>query len=271
MTSPEVSVVIVAWRACEHVLRCLASLEADAGLEYEAIVVDDGSNDGTGDAVRSRFPAARVVAKEENEGLVAGRNTALALVRGRVIFMLDADTEVRPGALARLVRVLDERPEVGLVGPKLVFPDDTLQLSCRRFPPRSIPFLRRGPLARLLPDPAVQRKHLMAEWDHDGERSVVYVIGAAQMYRADLPERLGEYDRRISSYGGEDIDWCLRVWAAGLEVRYVPDAVVVHEYQKQIRKAMWGRKSWRAFADWFYIQWKHKALRRDPRVAEAGR
>lgn len=271
MTSPEVSVVVVAWRARDHVLRCLAALEQDAGVEYEAIVVDDGSNDGTAEAVRSGFPAARLVAKDVNEGLVAGRNTALPLVNGRYVFMLDADTVIRPGALAGLVRVLEQHPEVGLVGPKLVFPDGTLQLSCRRFPPRSIPFLRRGPLGRLFPDPAVQRRHLMAEWDHDEERPVVYVIGAAQMYRADLPARLGEYDRRISSYGGEDIDWCLRVWRAGLQVRYVPDAVVVHEYQKQIRKSMWGRKSWRAFADWYYIQRKHRALRRDSRLAEASR
>lgn len=89
----------MAWRAREDVLRCLESLEADAGLPYEAIVVDDGSGDGTSEAVRERYPQHTVVAKIRNEGLVAGRNSALPLVRGRFVAMLDADTWVCPGAL----------------------------------------------------------------------------------------------------------------------------------------------------------------------------
>lgn len=263
--------MIVAWRARDHVLQCLAALGAHSDVSYEAIVVDDASGDGTGAAVRAGFPDTRVIEKDRNEGLAAGRNTALAHVRGRCVLMLDADTEIRPGVLSTLVRTLDERPGVGLVGPKLLYPNGELQLSCRRFPPFAIPFLRRGILARLFPDPAVHQRHLMADWDHSSERAVAYVIGAAQMWRAGLPALIRQYDERISSYGGEDIDWCLRVWAAGLEVVYVPDATVVHHYQKQIRNQLWGRKSWRAFRDWYYIQWKHRRLRRDPRLSLACR
>ena len=219
---PEVSVVVVAWRAREHVLRCMRSLEAAAGLPYEAIVVDDGSNDGTPEALREQFPDTRVLAKPRNEGLVAGRNSALALVRGRKVLMLDADTEVRPGAISTLAAALDRDPGVGLVGPRLVYPDGELQLSCHRYPPLLLPLLRRGPLARLNPDPATHRRHMMKDFDHASERPVVWVVGAAQMWRADLPRRIGGYDPRISSYGGEDLDWCLRVWAAGLAVRYCP-------------------------------------------------
>jgi GT2 family glycosyltransferase len=265
----EVSVVVVAWRARDYVLRCLGSLQEHAGLSHEAIVVDDGSNDGTPEAVRERFPTARVVAKPVNQGLVAGRNDALQLARGRYILMLDADTEVRPGAIGALVAVLDRRPEVGLVAPRLVFPDGELQLSCRRYPPLLIPLLRRGPYARLNPDPAAHRRHLMKDFDHASERPVVWVVGAAQMWRADLPDRIGGYDNRLSSYGGEDIDWCLRVWSTGLEVRYVPAAEVVHDYQQMTRRKLYGRKSVRALRDWYYLQWKHRALRGDPRLVEA--
>ena len=63
---------------------------------------------------------------------------------------------------------------------------------------------------------------MMLDFDHASKRPVVYVMGAAQMWRAELPGLIGPYDERVSSYGGEDLDWCLRVWAAGLEVRYVP-------------------------------------------------
>src|SRR3954451_9567060 len=119
---PEVSVVIVAYRARNELLRCLQSISENVRVENEAIVVDDGSGDGTPEAVARDFPAARVVAKPRNEGLVAGRNSALPLVRGRFVLMLDSDTAVQPGAVERLAGVLDERPEVGLVGPKLVYP-----------------------------------------------------------------------------------------------------------------------------------------------------
>jgi hypothetical protein len=184
--------------------------------------------------------------------------------------MLDADTEIRPGALERLAEVLDARSEVGLVGPKLVYPDGELQLSCRRLSPLLIPFLRRGPFARFDPDPASHRRHLMKDFDHASERPVVWVIGAAQMWRANLPSVVGTYDTRASVIG-EDKDWCMRVWAAGLEVRYVPQAEIVHVSQRLVRRNLYGRDSWRAFGNWYYLQWKHRRLRNDPRVLEANR
>jgi len=264
---PEVSVVIVAWRSREDVLTCLRSLAEHAGLPYEAVVVDDGSGDGTPEAVREAFPDATVAAKPVNEGLVAGRNAALPLARGRLVLMLDADTEVRPGAVPALARVLDGDPRVGLVGPKLVGEAGELQLSCRRWPPLLIPFMRRGPYARIDPDPVVHRRHLMKDFDHAGQRPVVWVSGAAQMWRADLPLRIGRYDGHVSSYGGEDLDWCLRVWGAGLQVHYVPEAEVLHRWQNVTRQNLYSNKSFRALRDWYYLQAKHRRLRRDPRLA----
>jgi GT2 family glycosyltransferase len=110
---------------------------------------------------------------------------------------------------------------------------------------------------------------MMADWDHATQRPVVYVIGAAQMWRAGLPGLIGGYDERISSYGGEDIDWCMRVWEAGLEVHYAPQAEIVHHYQQVTRRRLYGRQSLRTLRDWYYFQWKHRALRRDPRLARA--
>lgn len=268
---PELSVVIVAFRSRELVLSCLRALDEHAGVAYEAIVVDDCSQDGTAEAVRERFAEATVLSKQRNEGLVAGRNSALEHVHGRYVLMLDADTEVRAGALPRLLGELQQNPKVGLVSPKLTYPDGELQLSCHRFPPFLIPILRRGPLARLNPDPRSHRRHMMSDYDHQATRPVVWTMGAAQMWRSDLVERIGRYDPRLSSYGGEDIDWCLRVWAAGLEVLYVPAAEVVHVHRKVTRRRQFSRQSWRALRDWYYIQRKHRGLRRDPRLAQANK
>lgn len=268
-STPEVTVVIVAFRSRNDVLACLASLEAHAGLPYEAIVVDDASGDGTPEAVRETFPGVRVIAKEHNEGLSSGRNAALPFVGGRLVLMLDSDTTVKPGAIPAMAEVLDRRPETGLVGPRMEFPSGELQLSCRRFPPFLIPVMRRGPYAKRHPDPPLHRWHMMMDFDHATERSVAWVLGAGQMWRSDLPGRIGRYDEAVSSYGGEDIDWCLRVWAAGLEVRYAPQAEVVHHYQNVTHRSSFGRKSWRSMRDWYYLQWKHRRLRKDGRMAKA--
>jgi N-acetylglucosaminyl-diphospho-decaprenol L-rhamnosyltransferase len=219
--------------------------------------------------VAERFPRVRLLAKPVNEGLVAGRNDAIRLVRGRYVLMVDADTVIRPGAISTLAATLRDHPGVGVVGPRLVYPDGEVQLSCRRWPGFFQPFLRRGPYARIDPNPRSHQHHLMMDFDHARERPVVWVMGAAHMWRAELPELIGPYDRRVSSYGGEDLDWCLRVWRAGLEVRYVPDAEIVHVFQRVTRRALYGRKAFRQLRDWYYLQWKHRALRRHPRLAEA--
>ena len=270
MTRPALSVVVVAFRAREDVLACLASLRDHAGIDHEVVVVDDGSGDGTPEAVAAAFPDARVVALAENGGLPRGRNAALDVVRGEKVLMLDADTLVRPGALPALVAALDDDPSAGIVAPKLLDPAGGVQLSCRRWPPLLIPVLRRGPYAKWVDDdPPVHRRHLMKDFGHDHRRPVVWVQGAAQMWRADLPERLGRYDERVSSYGGEDLDWCLRTWAAGLRVVYVPEAEVVHVEQAVNKQQEFGKKARRALRDWLYLQAKHRRLRRDPRLAAA--
>jgi GT2 family glycosyltransferase len=236
------------------------------------VVVDDGSTDGTAAAVRDAHPDARLHVRERNGGLVIGRNDGLRLVRGHRVLMLDADTRVRAGAVEALAAALDADPGAGLVGPRLVHPDGSLQLSCFRFPPLLLPLLRRGPYARFVDaDPPMHRHHEMRDFDHRTARPVVWLAGAAQMYRRELAERLGPYDERVSSYGGEDIDWCLRVWAAGLEVRYVPEAEIEHASQKVTRRRMFGRRSLRALRDWYYLQLKHARLRRDPGIARARR
>lgn len=267
--TPDVSIVVVAFRARDHVLACLESIAEHVGCAHEVIVVDDGSGDGTPARVAQKYPSVRVLAKAENQGLTAGRNDALEYVRGRNVLMLDADTRVTPGAVETLLAVLDTHPEVGLVGPKLLNPDGSHQLSCRRWPSLALPFLRRAPLAWLAPQAGPHRRHMMMDFDFNSERPVVAVMGAAQMWRSELPGRIGPFDERISSYGGEDVDWCLRVWSDGREVRYVPQARVIHEWQHVVRSRPWGKESRRALRDFYYLQWKHRRLRRDPRLAEA--
>ncbi len=258
----DVSVCVVSWNAANDLARCLSTLRGAAeDLAMQVIVVDNGSTDHTA-AVLAGHPEAETIVNDRNPGLTTGRNQALAAVRGRAVLMLDADTIPHPGSIGTMVRYLDEHPRVGLVGAKLLEVDGGLQLSCRTVSPALLPFYRRPPLSRLLERRRMVNRHLMRDFDHATARPVDWVLGACQCYRADLLPRIGSYDTRIFSHGGEDTDWCLRVWRAGYEVHYVPEAEVVHAYGHFTRKNPWTKQSLRALTDFFYVLWKHREVRR---------
>jgi len=228
---PDVSVIVIAYDVRDEVLACLESVELHAGdISVELLLVDNGSSDGTVEAVRQHFPAAQIMRLETNEGLPA-RNHGLRAARGRQRMFLDSDALLTPGALPALVAVLDAHPRAGLVGPRLVDPDGSLQLSTRRFPPLLLPILRRPPLGSFFEKRRTIRRHLMAEAAHDRSREVEYVLGACMLFRADAQAAVGEIDERIW-FGHDDADWCFRMREAGFEILYAPEAVVVHAYRR---------------------------------------
>lgn len=263
----DVSVCVVSWNGGEHLRSLLPALrEAKGGLDSHVVVVDNGSVDVTVE-VLAAHPDVEVIRNGQNVGITRARNQALMLLRGRHVLMLDVDTRPRPGSIEAMVSYLDGHPEVGLVGAKLLDPDGSVQESCRTVPPASLPFLRRPPLDRWFERSPLVDRHLMRDFDHRDPRPVDWVMGACQCYRASLLPVLGAYDERIFSHGGEDTDWCLRVWKAGFEVHYVPDAVVEHEYGHFTRKNPFSKQAARTLTDYYHMVWKH----RDARSGFAGR
>jgi GT2 family glycosyltransferase len=257
----DVTVGVVAWNAADDLRLCLPALgSALEGIHTQVVVVDNGSTDDTA-TVLAEHPWVEVIRNERNVGLTPGRNQVIDRVRGRHVLMLDADTRPRPGSVRTMIEYLDAHPDVGLVGAKLLDPDGSLQLSCRTFPSAALPFLRRPPLAAVFERRRLVNRHLMRDYDHRQPRPVDWVLGACQCYRASLLPVLGRYDERIFSHGGEDTDWCVRVWKAGAEVHYVPAAEVVHAYGHFTRRNPFSRQSRRSIVDYFYMQWKHRDVR----------
>jgi N-acetylglucosaminyl-diphospho-decaprenol L-rhamnosyltransferase len=258
---PDVTAIIICHDVREEVLTCLASLEAHAGrLRAELIVVDNASSDGTVEAVESAYPHCRTVRLDRNEGLPA-RNHGLRRARGRYRMFIDSDAVLCPGALPTLVRVLEENPRIGLVGPRLVYPDGRLQLSTRRYPPLLLPILRRPPLGRVFEHRAMIRRHLMADDPHDRRRRVEYVIGACQVFSAEAQRVAGEIDRHMW-FGPDDADWCFRIRSAGYDIVYVPEAEVVHDYRRTSASSPVSIFALRHLAGYAYFQWKWRRARR---------
>lgn len=224
----DLSITICSWNTLSDLRACLQSLrEAKDEANFEVVVVDNASKDGSPDMVEREFPEFRLLRQSVNLGFTGGHNLALAERRGHHAALLNSDTVVHPGAIRRITEYMEAHPEVGIVGPMLHNPDGTLQFSCRRFPNPVAAAFRNTILGRLFPNNRFTREYLMQDWTHDQPREVDWVSGAALFLRKEVIDTVGVLDNTLFMYC-EDVDICKRTWKAGFKVMYVPDAVITH-------------------------------------------
>lgn len=233
----DLSITICSWNTKDDLQACLASLQ-DVRNEanFEVIVVENDSEDGSGDMVAAKFPWVTLYRMERNLGFTGGQNYALEHRRGRHALLLNSDTVVHPGAIRTLMAYVEDHPEAGIVGPRLLNPDGTLQYSCRRFPNPVAALFRNTPIGRLFPNNRFTRDYLMQDWSHDQVRDVDWVSGAALLATETCIQRIGLLDNEYYMFC-EDVDWCWQCHEAGLAVRYVPDAIITHAVGRSTDKA----------------------------------
>ena len=235
---PDLSVVILNYNAAAHVGRCLASLpDGCEGLTYETIVVDNASPRPGIDEVVAGYPDVRLVRRRRNDGFSAGMNTGIRSARAPAILILNPDTTLAPGAASAMVAFLRAHPDAGVIGPRLLNDDGTLQLSCRRFPDFTTAlFNRYSVLTRLLPANRFSSRYLMTDFDHARMADVDWLSGAAMLLNRRALERVGLFDERYF-FAVEDVDLCRRMHAAGYRVVYLPGATVTHRIGGSSRTA----------------------------------
>lgn len=220
----EISVIIVSYNTADLIGACLASVEADQGMNPEIFVVDNASSDGSADVVGKGFPAVHLVENRENRGFGAANNQVLSECRGRYLVLLNPDTVVRPGAFREMAAYMDAHPGVGLAGPRITNPDGTHQ--------DSVSFRYPG------------QKHASGELAGLAG-SIACVMGACQIVRPELMNQAGGFDEDFFLYG-EDQDLCLRIRKLGYEIGYIESAEVVHHGGKSERNStppeVWRKK-----------------------------
>jgi N-acetylglucosaminyl-diphospho-decaprenol L-rhamnosyltransferase len=220
------SVIIVGWQVREFLCACLRSIAAHEDLSaLEVWVVDNASTDGTAAMVAAEFPWARLIALAENPGFAAGNNVALRQATGDVCVLLNPDTDMHDDALTALARYARAHPAVGVVGPRLLNPDGSLQSA--GFAPPSlfqvwydlVPWPRRFYHSRLngrYPDAPA-----------DAPYAVGFPLGACLTMRRDVLDRVGLLDEAYGMYM-EEVDFCARVRAAGYAVQILPTVALTH-------------------------------------------
>lgn len=220
----DLSVVIVNWNTQALLSDCLHSVRKGlGGLNAEIIVVDNASSDGSAEMVRSEFPAVELVESKKNLGFAGGNNIALERAKGRYVLLLNTDTLVHGSVLPDAIAWMDHHPEVGVMGPRVLNSDGSVQASCSAFP--SLPFLAMQTLG--LTRFARWDAYRMTGWDRSTERHVDVISGAAMFVRASAMREVGLLDEAFFFYG-EETDWCRRFARAGWDIFFVPIKEITH-------------------------------------------
>jgi len=228
---PPLTVVVVSYNTRADLLHCLSSLRAHAPAACEIVVVDNASDDGSAAAVRAGFPGVRVLEAGQNLGFSRANNLALRQATTPYALILNSDAEVLGGSVEALLRVIDARPDVGIVGPKTRDTDGTLQVS---FGP-ALGLLREWTQRRLVRAVAKRDAHALERLaeltcrEHEPD----WVSGSCMLARVEALRKVGYFDERFFLYE-EDVDLCVRVRAVGWRVLFTPEAEITHHQGRSV-------------------------------------
>jgi GT2 family glycosyltransferase len=231
--TPRATIVIVNYNTRDLLRQCLASLRGHA-RRYPVVVVDNASTDDSAIMVEREFPEVTLLRNPQNIGFGAANNRALAHVKTEFTMLLNSDARVEDDVIAASARTLDEHPEGGLVGPRLKWPDGTIQRSARRFPSARRSLRNALALQDAIPS-------ALTEAD--------YVDGAAALVRTRALRGVKGFDERFFLYA-EDADLCRRLKLAGWRILYDPRVHAVHigGGSSQRGSAEDDRRRWEALA-----------------------
>lgn len=263
----ELSVIIVNYKSQEKLTACVKSLitQETVGLNYEIILVENNSGEDLS-SLLSLSPRLKLVISPKNLGMGGGNNLGLEAASGEYALILNPDTLIQGAAVETLLNYLKTHPEVGIVGPKLLNPDGSLQYSCARFPRFFTPLLRRTFLGDYFA--ASRDRFQMIDFDHETVKEVDWLMGSALMFKRKLTCADGsiwepKFDKLYFMYF-EDTDLCRTAWRQGFKVVYHPGAILIHDHARQSAKYPWylavflDPLAWRHIGSWlkYFLKWK---------------
>ena len=245
MLPPDLTVIVVTWNSSGPLVNCLRALEAAREvIPLELFIVDNASTDGSADVARQVAPWAQVIENHDNRGFAAANNQGLCRAQGRYVVLLNPDTWLPDDAWGQMVAFLDEHPNVGVLGPRIVDRDGIIDPRCaRRYPSLRSELFEKLRLDRRFPHSRLFGDYLMTYWDHKDSREVEALSGACMMIRREVIEDVGLLDEDFFMYG-EDVEWCYRIKKTGWQVFFYTQATVMH----------WGARSSQLVAEQMGIE-----------------
>jgi GT2 family glycosyltransferase len=226
---PKISVIIVNYNVREFLHQSIISLKkALRGIPSEIIVVDNASDDGSNEMVQNKFPGVQLISMKTNSGFAAANNAALKVARGKYLFLLNPDTIVQEDTVSVMLNFMEEHPDAGMAGCKVLNPDGTFQLPCRRgFLTPWTALTKIIGLGSLFPSFRLFGGYNITYRSTEETYSVDAISGSCMFVRREAYENVGGLDESYFMYG-EDLDWCYRILRAGWKVYYVHSTQIIH-------------------------------------------
>lgn len=230
----DLSVLIVHYNTPGLLRQTLKGIfQSEQQASYEVVVVDNNPGQRVRDWVQKEYPQVRMIVSERNTGFGGGMNMAMQHASGRYLFVFNPDIATFDRSFDQLVAYMDAHSDIGMLGPKLLNPDRSLQYSCYRFMKPGVIAYRRIPILRSLPFAKREvDQYQMKEWAHDAVTDVDYLLGAAMFVRREAYQQVGGFDPNFFVYF-EDQDWCRRFWLAQWRIVYHPDITFVHYHRRE--------------------------------------
>ncbi len=225
------SIIIVSYNTKEYLLPCLKSIcEKDDGRSQEVIVVDNGSQDGSGGEVKEKFHFVHLIENKKNLGFAKAANQGLRKASGRYLFLLNPDAQVKRGAIEQFVSFMESHPEAGAAGGQLFNSDGSRQNSIANFPSLATELFNKSLLRWFYP-----KRFPGKERDYLKPIEVDSVIGACMVVSREVVDQVGLLDEDYFLFL-EETDWCFRMKKAGMKIYHIPDAEIIHHQGKSARK-----------------------------------
>ena len=236
----DLSVVVVSWNTRALLSKCLTTLKSELdslgpNFKSEVFLIDNNSADGSAEMAAAEHPWVNLTANKENLGFAKANNQAFRVAKGRLVLLLNPDTEVQPGAIAVLLDFIDSHPDAAIVAPQLLNSDGSVQRSCREFPTFMGMVYELIGLSKMFPDNQTFGRYKMLDFNHDTERQVDQPEGACLLVRRSVMDKVGMLDEGFFMLF-EEVDWCYRIIEAGYQIWFTPRAQVIHHYGQSIKQ-----------------------------------
>lgn len=224
----DLSIIIINWNVKDLLQKCLESIYRETkDISFEVFVIDNASSDGSAEMVIENFPEVKLIVNTENKGFAKANNQGIKESSGKYILLLNPDTEIISNVFLKMIEVFKEDEKLGILGPKLLNSDKSLQSSIRRFPTLFSQTLILLKIHHFLPNLKTFKKYFARDFDYSREQSVDQVMGACFMIRKKMLEQIGVLDEKFYIWF-EEVDYCKRAKKAGWNVAYTPNAEVIH-------------------------------------------
>lgn len=254
----DLSVIIVNWNTKKLLEDCLTSVyKFTRNVNFEVIVVDNSSNDGSQKMVKEKFPKAKLISNKDNFGFAKANNIGIRQAKGEYILLLNSDTYLIENSFQKMTEFAEKQENLGALAPQLLNQDKSNQQSVGFFPDLPqifywMSFIDDLPFGHLL-----RPYHVDHDIFYKKIQQVDWVTGAAILIPKNIIQKVGNLDEKIFMYG-EEVEWCYRIKKAGFKIIYTPITKIVH-----IGRGSSGNISTRAFIGEFeglkYFYSKHKS------------